>query len=177
MTTDLANRDETAISGTRVGSVPATRIAADPPTPVRGARSASSAGKFARTDALVEWLCGIAADEPFPDRIHARGIFDGSHLGTPAENGAFAQHLYKPAATDADNLYCTPLNAALAKMAAGNGLHPAMPESAQNIWAIVRMDCDWRTLARVNQWPLELYARALADALDELRRIFDVRHR
>ena len=50
----------------------------------------------------------VWADEPFPDRMHSRGIFDGSALGSPAENGQFAQHLYKPFATDQDNLTSTP---------------------------------------------------------------------
>lgn len=176
-----------------VGLCPAARVM--PPTPVAipGSGSGSSAGhsptdayehskswkhqsRCPKTlDALLTWLKERWAEEPFPDHIHARGIFDGSALGSPAENGQFAQHLYKPELTDDDNLYLTPLNAALCKMARGGPQRPEMPKSAENIWSLIRLDFDWADLATRQNWPTELYAHALAGALTELWHIYNPR--
>ena len=125
--------------------------------------------------ALLDWLKQTWADEPFPERIHSRGIFDGSVLGSPAENGRFAQHLYKPDATDDDNLYLTPLNAALCRMAVGTEWRPGMPQSAEGIWALIRQDFNWQGIAAENGWPAELYAYALNGIIEELQHIYSPR--
>jgi hypothetical protein len=153
-----------------LASAPTNRLPASP------AAANSRATRCPKTfDALLDWLKQVWADEPFPERIHSRGVFEMSRLGSPAENGQFAQHLYKPFAADDDNLYLTPLNAALCKMAAGTEWRPGMPQSAQGVWALIRNDFNWQAIAAENRWPAELYAHALNGIIDELKRLYNPR--
>jgi hypothetical protein len=113
-------------------------------------------------DALLDWLKAVWAEEPFPERIHSRGIEDGSHLGSPALAPRLRQHLERPGATDADGYFVTPLNAALDHM------RQRRPLAAENIWALIRVDFDWRAIATRGGWALEMYGMFLSKAIEDL---------
>jgi hypothetical protein len=113
-------------------------------------------------NALLDWLKQVWAEEPFPDHIHSRGVFELSALGAPAMNHAFTQHIERPSGTDQDGYFLTPLNAALEQISHGH------PLAARNIWAVIRVDFDWKAIAARGGWAQEMYAMYLSRAIEDL---------
>ena len=147
---------------------------------------------------LLDWLREAWASEPFPERMHSRGVFygqpdstscpprarlearlsspsdltGGSVLGSPAESQAFVRWLDEPRKRDKEGYYCTPLRSALDCLAKGTGHRHAQPMMARCLWTLIRADFDWAGIAESAGWGVQEYAAYIAAGIDEVKHLY-----